>query len=135
MNSFIDSFIDFIDFHTFVVFSNALMFAGEVRAVVRRNELVRVADTENDVEERRVNRANTFVVEVIHHRHASNVAISEDTVPSGVLSFVVVFPVSGENAGMLEGIRTDVCVSDKVCVARDVPRTEAFVRVLDGADL
>jgi len=120
-------------------FSDAqhLVFAARVygRARTRRvgNEHVRVRNAEHDIEELRVHRSDSLIVEVVHHRNASHRSVSERAEPAPFFGIVVVFPVRGEHAGILECIRANNRLANEMRVVRDFDAVEAVVDVVHSA--
>jgi len=95
-----------------------------------RNEDIRVGDTEHDIEELSVNSSDLFIVEVVHNRHTTDRSVSEHSVPTPFLSVVVVFPMRGQNTGVIECIGTDDRIANEVSLVRNVNRVE---RITDFA--
>jgi len=105
----------------------------QARARRVRNEDVRVRNTEHDIEELRVHRSDRLVVEVVHHRHATDHAVRECAEPRPFLCVVVVFPVGSEHAGILKGVRADDRIADEVGIARHFDTVEAVSDIVAGA--
>jgi len=110
------------------------MFAGDVRARFVRNEDIRVADTQHNIEELSGDSTDLLVVEVVHNRNASFLAGSESSVPSPVFLFVVVVPVGGEDAGIREGVCSNISFAFERGIERDVERSETCITVFHRAD-
>ncbi len=105
------------------------VFGRSATAFLFRDELIRVRNTQNNVEPLSGDVTDLRVGEVVRDRHTTQITVSEHTVPLGLFGFVVVFPVGGQQTGVLERVSADDSVTNEVSLTRDFNAVETPVDV------